>query len=58
MKGVKKTLVGEFVQAEMRKRVMQTVVFGDVFQHWKRLNPDGKPTLLFAPGVAESPLVR
>jgi hypothetical protein len=25
MKGVKKTVVGEFVQAEMRKRVMQTV---------------------------------
>jgi hypothetical protein len=29
-------------------------VFGDVFDHWRRLNPAARPTLLFAPGVPES----
>jgi DNA repair protein RadD len=54
MKGVKTTRDGEFVQSQARKRVMETVVFGDVFDHWKRHNPWGLPTLLWAPGVAES----
>lgn len=54
MKGVRFNAVGEYVQDEMRKRVMQCTVFGDVFSHWRRLNPDGRPTLMWAPGVQES----
>lgn len=29
-------------------------LFGRVFEAWKRLNPDARPTILFAPGVNES----
>lgn len=29
-------------------------VFGRVLDHWRKLNPDGRPTILFAPGIAES----
>lgn len=54
MQGVTITPVGEYVQAQMRKRIMQTIVFGDVFDHWRRLNPFAAPTLLFAPGIEES----
>lgn len=53
MKGVKKVR-GEYVQGSMAERVMETIVFADVFKHWRRLNPMGKPTILFAPGVKES----
>lgn len=31
-----------------------TVLAGRVIEHWRRLNPEGKPTILFAPGVKES----
>lgn len=54
MQGVKRNKVGEFVHKGMVRRVMQTIVFGDVFSHWLRLNPLQKPTMLFAPGVPES----
>ena len=54
MQGVKLNAVGEFVQSGMRRRVMQCTVFGDVFAHWRRLNRDGRPTLMWAPGVEES----
>jgi superfamily II DNA or RNA helicase len=36
------------------KRIMQCICFGDVFGHWKELNPFAAPTLLWAPGVCES----
>lgn len=29
-------------------------IFGRVLEHWLRLNPDRRPTILFAPGVPES----
>jgi superfamily II DNA or RNA helicase len=29
-------------------------LYGRVYANWKTLNPDGKPTILFAPGVKES----
>lgn len=54
MRGVKMNAVGEYVHKGMAKRVMQCTVFADVFDHWQRLNPQAKPTLLFAPGVPES----
>jgi superfamily II DNA or RNA helicase len=30
------------------------ILFGRVWEHWKRLNPDARPTILFASGVEES----
>ena len=51
MRGVRFNSVGEYLQEGMRKRVMQCTVFGDVFDNWRRLNPDSRPTLMWAPGV-------
>lgn len=53
MKGVA-MIKGEFAPGQMAKRVMQCIVFGDVFKHFMKLNPSRKPTVLFAPGVKES----
>lgn len=50
---VKRTKTGEF-SYEGLKAVWSTAIFGRVLSHWQRLNPDKKPTILFAPGVAES----
>lgn len=44
----------QFSEREQAKVIMVRKVFGRVFDNWKRLNPDGRPTLLFAPGVRES----
>lgn len=45
---------GEFNQAEMGKRFAIQQVVDSVIDRWKALNPNGAPTLLFAPGVKES----
>lgn len=47
--------VGEDLSEEQnRKAIMRHGIFGRVVEHYNRLNPDRKPTLLFAPGVKES----
>lgn len=43
----------EFSQAQLRK-VYTTHIYGHVVSEFEKLNPDRKPTLLFAPGVDES----
>lgn len=50
-KHVRQQKVGEFEYVSGNYR---QAVFGSVVEHWLRLNPERKPTLLFAPGVAES----
>lgn len=45
---------GEFTEAAVRKAIMTKAIFGRVFEHWKRYNPDARPAILFAPGVPES----
>ena len=52
---------GEYVEEQVVKTVLAIDgetklprIFGDVLEHWLRLNPEQKPTLLFAPGVAPS----
>lgn len=45
---------GEFTEGSVRKAIMTKVIFGRVFEHWQRYNPDARPAILFAPGVAES----
>ena len=44
---------GEFGYADI-KSVWPAEIYGYVLDHYKQLNPDHKPTILFAPGVAES----
>lgn len=51
LKGVRKRKVGEDAAG---KAIMQTIVHADPFKYWKQLNPDAKPTVLWAPGVPES----
>jgi DNA repair protein RadD len=47
--------VGEDLSEEQNKQaIMRPGIFGRVFDWWKRLNPDAKPAILFAPGVPES----
>jgi len=41
-------------QPEVVKAIMRGNVFGRVYTNWKQLNPDAKPTILFAPGLGES----
>lgn len=53
-RNLKPQKTGEFTEGEVIKRIMTPTIFGRVYEHWRRLNPDGKPTILFGPGVAES----
>lgn len=55
LKHIKKYKVGEdLTDAENHKAIMRPGVFGRVHEHWLRLNPEQKPTILFAPDVAGS----
>lgn len=51
---IKRTKTGEYKQADIVKAIMTHSIFGRVIEHWRKLNPEEKPTLLFAPGVKES----
>lgn len=54
MRKVKRNHTGEFVMDGEKKRIYTQSIVKDVFKMWERLNPEQKPTMLFAPGVAES----
>ncbi len=54
LKHVKRDKVGEYQVGGMTKAIMVQSIFGRVYEWFRKLNPDGKPTILFAPGVAES----
>jgi superfamily II DNA or RNA helicase len=55
LRHIKKYRVGEdLTDKENSKVMMRPGVFGRVLNHWKELNPKGKPTILFAPDVAGS----
>lgn len=51
---IKPTVTGEYTENDVRKVIMTPTIFGRVFEWWQRLNPDARPAILFAPGVAES----
>lgn len=51
MKGVKLRPDGEYSDKGAEKRIAQCTVFGDVWDHYLRLNPFRLPTVLFAPGI-------
>ena len=45
---------GEYTEGDVRKAIMTRCIFARVVEHYHAINPDGRPTLLFAPGVKES----
>lgn len=55
LKHVKKYKVGEdLTNEDNHKAIMRPGVFGRVMTHYRKLNPEGKQTILFAPDVAGS----
>lgn len=44
----------DYSENELRKVIQVKVLWGHVIEWYRKLNPDNKPTILFAPGVAES----
>ena len=54
LKHVGRQATGEFENEKMAKLFKRPVVFGRVFDHWKKLNADAKPTILFGPDVPGS----
>ena len=53
-KNLKRTKTGEYTQGDVVKAIMSPTIVGRVIDNWKRLNPEGWPTLCFGPGVEES----
>jgi superfamily II DNA or RNA helicase len=55
LRHIGKVALGEDLSEQQNvKAIMTPTVWGRVYEWWKRLNPQGKPTILFAPGVKES----
>lgn len=51
----KNVKIGEDLsEPENVKAIMRPGIFGRVYDHWKRINPDARPTILFGPDVAGS----
>lgn len=50
--GLRQNATGEFSEKKLEGRV--TKIFGDVYENWMLLNPDGLPTVLFAPSLDSS----
>lgn len=55
LKAIKKVELGEDLSENQNRQVMMAHgVFGRVLDWYRQLNPEQRPTILFAPGVAES----
>lgn len=54
MNKVQRNKTGEYVWKGEKRRVYTQTIVGHVLERWKKYNPDARPTLLYAPGVAES----
>ena len=51
---VKPTKTGEYSEGDIRREVWSPSIVGYAYNDWRKLNPDCKPTMASAPGVAES----
>ena len=51
---IKPQATGEYSIKEIEKKIWTPQIFGYVWHHWRRLNPHGRQTLGFAPGVSHS----
>lgn len=54
IKRLKVPLGKDLSENQIKSVIMTQGIFGRVFTNWERLNPEHKPTILFAPGVPES----
>src|SRR5262249_8275086 len=55
MRHIRRVEVGkDLTENQNRRAMMVTGIFGGVLESWRKLNPEEKPTILFAPGVRES----
>lgn len=54
LRKVKRNQTGEYILDDKEKKVWTQHIVADVMDRWKLYNPDARPTMLFAPGVAES----
>lgn len=50
LSGVRVTSGGEYHSGDLEKRVRSCTVFGHIYPHWHELNPEHKPTVIWAPG--------
>lgn len=53
-KAYKSKVMGVMQYRDEIREVMMHAVFGRVYEHYRTLNPQGKPAIGFAPGVEES----
>jgi superfamily II DNA or RNA helicase len=54
LQGIKVPMGEDLSEKQNQKAIMRPGIFGRVIDSFKHLNPDRKPTILFAPGVKES----
>lgn len=54
LRKVKRNATGEYVIDGKKKKIYTQSIVGSVLDRWKRYNPDGRTTFLYAPGVEES----
>ncbi len=54
LKGIKQELGQDLTEEMNKKAIMRKGIFGRVLDNYRTLNPEQRPTILFAPGVAES----
>ena len=54
LRRIKRLKDGNFSPSDISKAMHIWQIFGRVFEHWQKLNPNQLPTILFAPGVKES----
>lgn len=55
LKSIRHYQVGDDLSGpDNHKAIMRPGIFGRVYEHWKRLNPNGEPTILFGPDVKGS----
>lgn len=51
---IKKEKNGEYSEGAIAKEIWNQAIVGYIYEDWKRLNPDGHPTLCASPGIGES----
>lgn len=51
---IKKEKSGEYSEGDITKELWNQAIVGYIYEDWKRLNPDGFPTLCASPGIGES----
>lgn len=51
---VKRNKTGEYILDGKKRAIYTQSIVGSVIDRWKKYNPDARPTMLYAPGKAES----